>query len=299
MRKTDQKSMKKSPRNYNKPGLLLLAFFAAIVAAMPPDSLNAEELMFFRSNDTVPVELELNDYFIVHGLQVYLLRPLRIDLSPEETASLVHFVRSSMSREAANQIRIDNFRDTGETLYINFKLLDAKGEMRLIMLSNFHPASNSLKEKITEESFGTAYLIKGDRFVYYRNEFDQEKEAELKENNDLLGLADDYLLDEKLENDAEVPGLLDRVDEEDFSALDKAFSTLTRAQMAMIDGKLEEAESYCEKARTQLNFIQDDQARAIAREVLTICLRELEIVRVLKNRANPPAEKPSSGKVGS
>ncbi|HBS04924.1 MAG TPA: hypothetical protein DEA96_08170 [Leptospiraceae bacterium] len=280
---------------YQSAMLALLATLHIFV----PAKIRADDLVFFRSHDTVPANISLNDYFIVHGIQVYLVRPLQIDLTAAETASMVHFVRSNMSKEATNQIRIENYRKPGETLFINFKLVEVKGEVNLIMLTNLHPESGMLKEKITEESFGTAYLIRGDRFVYFRNEFDAEREAELKKKEDLLGLADDYLLDEKLENDAEVPGLLDRLDQEDFPAIDKAFSTLTRAQVAMIDGKLEEAFTHCEKARTQLSFIEDDRERAIAREVLTICLRELEIMRILQDRTQEPDQKPSSGKIGS
>lgn len=290
---------------FETPGMVrsgILMGLLGLILTFNSNPLHADGLAFYRSDKSVPANIELNDYFIVHGLQVYIIRPLELDLSPVEAASLIHFVRTNMSTEAANQIRIEDYRDKpGQTLFINFKLVKIKGDTRLLVVTNFDPKSDSLTEKMRETSFGTAYLIKGDRFIYYRNEYDAQREKELKENNDLLSLADDYLLDEKTSNDGEVPGLLDRVDQEDFPAIDKTFSTLTRAQIAMIDGRLQEARKHCDKARTQLNFIKDDEQRAIAREVLTISLRELQIMQILRDRVedSQPAEKPTSGKVGS
>lgn len=255
-------------------------------------SLSAVELEFQPGTKKDATRTELDPYFLMHAVHGGVFRTLNVGLNPEETVQALTFIAENVSFGSPSTIVVKKFRG-GPDLRLGFALLNA-GEMNLfLVVSNYDPKTNEVKEGPVNERFGRSFVIRNSRLVGEdENDVDGKKEIDYKAARNLLSLANLYLLDGKPEHEEQAMKLLLKIEKDMLATpLDKYFAFLTRGQAALIKKDFTTAASIAAEAPKRLSTLKAGPDRETGQEVLKLFLEEFTLTKMLSSKSRGPGAK--------
>lgn len=267
---------------------------SAAICLVWASSLTALDLEFQPGAKKDATRTELDPYFVVHAVHSGIFRPLKLGLSNEQTLEALQFVRENAAFSSASTILVKNYRGSKD-LRLGFSFLKA-GDMTLfLVVSNYDPKTDEVKDGPVNERFGRSFLVRNSRLVGDEvNDVDGKKEIEFKAARNQLALANLYLLNGKPEDEEQAMKLLLKIEKDILAKpLEKYFAFLTRGQAALIKRDFATAKSVAEDAEKRISGIKAGPDQETARAVLALFHEEFALTKGL---TGPRAPGPIRGK---
>lgn len=188
---------------------------------------------------------------------------------------------STTSSKNGNVIQINNF-SKNDNLQLSYKYWKMKGDILLIIGSNYDKESNKINSKTTGKEFGTMFNLNNGHLVYYKNSYDPKKESEIKLSNNKISLANYYLMDGNPENDKLIVNLLiEVINNQESSNLNRFIAKLTIGQIYLIEMNFPKAKSVLKQAENEIKLFEGSKELSIVNNIYMEFDKEIKIMQKL------------------
>lgn len=192
----------------------------------------------------------LHPYYFLHYfyLDVLLRLGLLDRFSLEEKAVMARRLFLNLSAEHPVRLIVKDY-EPGKDLQIAYRIMEKEkaGERALMMFTNYHGEKRRLiGEEEWREAYARLYHLRHARMVPGEYLFSREREVETK--GDGNNLADLYLFDDSVENDARIEPLLTEYIAREAEPAKRYIGLLTFAQYHMVRGDFVRAEDCLDRA---------------------------------------------------
>lgn len=199
----------------------------------------------------------VNLYLFIHYFSNRILQPLKLgrELSINDKVDIFKKVLFNVYPGNNITIKVSNYSE-GKPLIVAVKAYypEKKNRWSFLFLTNYILKSQRLAKSEADlgSTYANLYFIYKDKLVKYQNVYSKEKELMLRSKKSLVNLADFYLFDEKIDNDAKAFSLLKKISKSGKPG-SKFYATLTLVQYFLIKGNVREAERQLKQAKKILD----------------------------------------------
>lgn len=210
---------------------------------------------------TEELKHDWNLFYPSYYLYISMIMKLELDnfIDKQELKAILKTSIKMLSLSRAVQLTVPDYRG-GKDLEITITPTRLKGNEKyvtIIFLTNYNAKTKSIIEKGDDMKYAFAqlFVVYDNKWVKVTNEYSEEKESELKGEDNLNNLADFYLLDERSDNDSEIEGLLLKDIAENEDELTRCVASFTLAEYYVMQKEFNKAAEQIEKATALLEAL--------------------------------------------